>query len=59
MSYSRVKIAARLRPPIPGEQHDNAIRVLRSDSGSAIVVDNPRDPTQTFKYPLVSLSWSH
>ncbi|KAH9886009.1 P-loop containing nucleoside triphosphate hydrolase protein [Cubamyces lactineus] len=54
MSYSRVKIAARLRPPIPGEQHDNAIRVLRSDSGSAIVVDNPRDPTQTFKYPFSS-----
>ncbi|KAI0642491.1 P-loop containing nucleoside triphosphate hydrolase protein [Trametes meyenii] len=54
MSYSRVRIAARLRPAIPGEQHDNAIRVLRSDSGSAIVVDNPRDSSQTFKYPFSS-----
>ncbi|KAL1946389.1 hypothetical protein VTO73DRAFT_15516 [Trametes versicolor] len=58
MSFSRVKIAARLRPPIPGEQHDNAIRVLRQDregqSNSAIVVDNPRDPSQTFNYPFSS-----
>ncbi|CDO76921.1 hypothetical protein BN946_scf185006.g3 [Trametes cinnabarina] len=54
MSYSRVKIAARLRPPIPGEQHDNAIRIVRSESGSAVVVDNPRDPAQTFKYPFSS-----
>ncbi|KAI0349857.1 kinesin-domain-containing protein [Trametes cingulata] len=54
MSYSRVKIAARLRPPIPGEQHDNAIRVVRSSSGSAIVVDNPRDPSQSFNYPFTS-----
>ncbi|KAI0676625.1 kinesin-domain-containing protein [Trametes maxima] len=54
MSYSRVRIAARLRPAIPGEQHDSAIRVLRSDSGSAIVVDNPRDTSQTFKYPFSS-----
>lgn len=58
MSFSRVKIAARLRPPIPGEQHDNAIRVLRQDregqSNSAIVVDNPRDPSQTFNYPCVA-----
>ena len=54
MSYSRVKIAARLRPAIPGEQHDKAIRVIRTDSGAAICVDNPRDPSQTFKYPSVS-----
>nr|VWP00188.1 Glucose transporter rco-3 [Ganoderma boninense] len=54
MSYSRVKIAARLRPAIPGEPHDNAIRVIHSDSGSAIAVDNPRDPSQTFKYPFSS-----
>ncbi|PIL26656.1 hypothetical protein GSI_11281 [Ganoderma sinense ZZ0214-1] len=54
MSYSRVKIAARLRPAIPGEPHDNAIRVVHSDSGSAISVDNPRDPSQTFKYPFSS-----
>ncbi|KAI0764505.1 kinesin-domain-containing protein [Trametes elegans] len=54
MSYSRVKIAARLRPAIPGEQHDNAIRVRRTDSGSAIIVDNPRDPSQTFNYPFTS-----
>ena len=53
MSYSRVKIAARLRPAIPGEPHDNAIRVIHSDAGSAISVDNPRDPSQTFKYPSV------
>ncbi|KAI0720850.1 P-loop containing nucleoside triphosphate hydrolase protein [Cerioporus squamosus] len=54
MSYSRVKIAARLRPAIPGEQHDKAIRLVRTDSGSSICVDNPRDPTQTFKYPFSS-----
>ncbi|KAI0739220.1 P-loop containing nucleoside triphosphate hydrolase protein [Daedaleopsis nitida] len=54
MSYSKVKIAARLRPPIPGEQHDKAIRVLQTDSGAAICVDNPRDPSQTFKYPFSS-----
>ncbi|KAI1786603.1 kinesin-domain-containing protein [Ganoderma leucocontextum] len=54
MSYSRVKIAARLRPAIPGEPHDNAIRVIHSDAGSAISVDNPRDPSQTFKYPFSS-----
>ncbi len=55
MSYSRVRIAARLRPAIPGEPHDNAIRVIHSDAGSAISVDNPRDPSQTFKYPSVFL----
>ncbi|TBU52461.1 kinesin-domain-containing protein [Dichomitus squalens] len=54
MSYSRVKIAARLRPAIPGEIHDNAIRVLHSDAGPYIDVDNPRDPSQTFKYPFSS-----
>ena len=51
MSYSRIKIAARLRPALPAEQHDNAIRVVRTQSGPAIHVDNPRDATQTFKYP--------
>ncbi|RDX42160.1 kinesin-domain-containing protein [Lentinus brumalis] len=54
MSYSRVRIAARLRPAIPGEQHDKAIRLVRTDAGSAICVDNPRDPSQTFKYPFSS-----
>ncbi|KAI0630947.1 kinesin-domain-containing protein [Trametes polyzona] len=56
MSFSRIRIAARLRPPIPGEQHDNAIRVVRRDGlhNSSIVVDNPRDPTQTFNYPFSS-----
>ncbi|RPD53144.1 kinesin-domain-containing protein [Lentinus tigrinus ALCF2SS1-7] len=54
MSYSRVRIAARLRPAIPGEQHDKAIRVVRNDAGSSICVDNPRDPSQTFKYPFSS-----
>ena len=53
MSYSRFKIAARLRPALPSEQHDSALRVVHSQSGPAIHVDNPRDPTQTFKYPYV------
>ena len=51
MSYSRVKIAARLRPAIPGELHDK----VRTESGDAIYVDNPRDPSQTFKYPCALL----
>ncbi|KAH9848323.1 P-loop containing nucleoside triphosphate hydrolase protein [Lenzites betulinus] len=60
MSFSRVRIAARLRPPIPGEQHDNAIRVRRdTDALSAIIVDNPRDPSQTFNYPFSSCYDEH
>ena len=55
MSYSRVKIAARLRLAIPGESHDNANCAVHSDSGPAISLDNPRDPSQTFKYPSVFL----
>ncbi|KAH9917698.1 kinesin-domain-containing protein [Epithele typhae] len=54
MSYSRVKIAARLRPPLPAEQHDSAIRVVHTSSSPAIHVDNPRDTSQTFKYPFSS-----
>ncbi|KAI0822872.1 P-loop containing nucleoside triphosphate hydrolase protein [Trametes gibbosa] len=55
MSFSRIRIAARLRPPIPGEQHDNAIRVRTdTDAPTAIIVDNPRDPSQTFNYPFSS-----
>ena len=56
VSYSRVKIAARLRLAIPGEPHDNATCVVHSDSGSAISVDNPQDPSETFIYTSVFLA---
>jgi hypothetical protein len=51
-SVQRVKIIARLRPPIPGELSDNGIRIIPTDDGlPAICVNNPRDHSQVFKFP--------
>ena len=49
-----VKIVARLRPPIPGELSDQGIRIVTTDGDDdlpAICVNNPRDPSQVFKFP--------
>jgi kinesin family protein 22 len=52
-NVQRVKIVARLRPPIPGELSDDGIRIIPTDDGglSAICVNNPRDHSQVFKFP--------
>ncbi|KAJ3566458.1 hypothetical protein NP233_g6991 [Leucocoprinus birnbaumii] len=61
MASHRIKIAARLRPSLPGEITDDDIAVHHpsddsSDStgGSYISVVNPRDITQIFKFPFTS-----
>ncbi|KAI0067006.1 kinesin-domain-containing protein [Artomyces pyxidatus] len=54
-SAHKVRIAARLRPPIAGELNDDGVRIVPSDDGlSAICVTNPRDPSQVFKFPFSS-----
>lgn len=74
MTSHKVKIAARLRPRIANELVDNQISVVHSSNttgasngdvstsstggGSYISVTNPRDPSQVFKFPCVSLSLS-
>ncbi|KAI0266563.1 P-loop containing nucleoside triphosphate hydrolase protein [Gloeopeniophorella convolvens] len=51
----KIKIIARLRPPIPGELSDDGIRIVEADDGlSAICVNNPRDISQVFKFPFSS-----
>jgi kinesin family protein 22 len=51
-SGQRVKIVARLRPPILGELSDDGIRIITTDDGfPAICVNNPRDHSQVFKFP--------
>lgn len=51
----KIKIAARLRPPIPGELVDDGVQVEHRDDGtSCISVPNPRDLTQIFKFPFTS-----
>lgn len=67
MATAKVKIAARLRPRLPGEIDDGALQVCHvsdetgvssSSSSSAtssyISVANPRDPTTVFKFPFTS-----
>ena len=50
----KVKIAARLRPPITGEINDEGVQVQHGDDGiSCISVPNPRDHSQIFKFPCV------
>ncbi len=53
-NIQRVKIVARLRPPIPGELSDQGIRIITPDDDNdcpAICVNNPRDQSQVFKFP--------
>ncbi|KXN84644.1 Kinesin-like protein KIF22 [Leucoagaricus sp. SymC.cos] len=61
MASHKTKIAARLRPPLPGEITDDNIAVHHSSDNSAdstqgsyISVVNPRDVTQVFKFPFSS-----
>ncbi|KAK2464524.1 hypothetical protein APHAL10511_003503 [Amanita phalloides] len=56
MSTHKVRIAARLRPRIEGEIDDEAIQIQRSEDGGMcyMIVPNPRDPTQVFKFPFTS-----
>lgn len=54
----RVKIAARLRPRLQGELHDEGVWIVRSEdlsggAASAICVTNPRDQSQVFRFPCV------
>jgi len=60
MASHRIKIAARLRPPLPGEITDHDIVVHHSSDesidsvdGSYISVANPRDASQIFKFAYV------
>ena len=60
MASHRIKIAARLRPPLPGEITDHDIFVHHSSDesidsvdGSYISVANPRDTSQIFKFAYV------
>ncbi|KAI0051371.1 kinesin-domain-containing protein [Auriscalpium vulgare] len=54
-SGHKVKIAARLRPPLPQELNDDGVRIVPNEDGlSAICVTNPRDPSQIFKFPFSS-----
>jgi len=61
MSTYKIAISARLRPRLPSEQVDDSIHVFQDDNagGSYVVVTNPRDPSQVFKFPYVdeTLSW--
>ena len=58
-SAYKIKIAARLRPPIPGELVDEGVQVEHRDDGtSCISVPNPRDTTQVFKFPYVLLRYA-
>ncbi|KAI0031864.1 P-loop containing nucleoside triphosphate hydrolase protein [Vararia minispora EC-137] len=55
MAQHKVKIAARLRPPIPGEIDDDGVRIEVRDEGTPFVcVTNPRDASENFKYPFTS-----
>lgn len=60
MATSKIKIAARLRPKIPGEMDDDSVKVCHdwdgastssNGGGSFISVTNPRDTSQVFKFP--------
>lgn len=55
----RVKIAARLRPPIEGEQVDDGVQIEHGDNNiTCISVPNPRDTSQVFKFPYVLLRYA-
>ena len=68
MASHRIKIAARLRPSLPGEITDHDIAVHHSSDkstdsvdGSYISVANPRDASQVFKfaYVFMYLAFNH
>ncbi|EIN08651.1 kinesin-domain-containing protein [Punctularia strigosozonata HHB-11173 SS5] len=54
---SKVKISARLRPKLPQEVDDGGIHVephSEAEGGGCVVVANPRDVTQIFRFPFSS-----
>ena len=60
MATAKIKIAARLRPMLPGEMDDDSVKVCHdwdgagtssSGGGSFMSVTNPRDTSQVFKFP--------
>ncbi|KAF7305126.1 Kinesin-like protein [Mycena kentingensis (nom. inval.)] len=67
---SKIKVVARLRPKLPNEPADDGIRVCHADdpadtsanasTGSnngpftGVAVNNPRDPSQIFRFPFTS-----
>ncbi|KAI0792586.1 P-loop containing nucleoside triphosphate hydrolase protein [Abortiporus biennis] len=50
----QVKIAARIRPLIGTEADDEGVRCVRDEGGHVICVNNPRDPSQVFRFPFTS-----
>ena len=51
---TKIRIAARLRPNIPGEIIDNAVGIEDDETGSFVTMTHPRDNTQRFKFPFSS-----
>lgn len=51
---TKIRIAARLRPSLPGEVKDDAVSVLNDETGSFITMVHPRDASQQFKFPFSS-----
>lgn len=63
MATRKIKIISRLRPKIQGELDDDSVKVVHSSDesgdslrggGNFITVQNPRDPTQIFKFLSVN-----
>ncbi|TDL18799.1 kinesin-domain-containing protein [Rickenella mellea] len=54
MTSQKIRIAARLRPRIAGEQEDDAVDVRDEDGSSCVTVAHPRDSGQRFKFRFSS-----
>ncbi|VDB91378.1 unnamed protein product [Peniophora sp. CBMAI 1063] len=52
-SHHKVKIAARIRPPLAGEQQDDGVYVKHGQP-PRLCVTHPREPTKNMEYPLNS-----
>ncbi|EJC98206.1 kinesin-domain-containing protein [Fomitiporia mediterranea MF3/22] len=51
---TKICIAARLRPSIPGEIVDDAVGVQSDEDGAFVMMSHPRDNNQRFKFPFSS-----
>ncbi|KAL5523354.1 hypothetical protein ACEPAF_1621 [Sanghuangporus sanghuang] len=51
---TKIRIAARLRPYIPGETLDDAVGVENDENGAFVTMTHPRDASQRFKFPFSS-----
>ncbi|KAL5496032.1 hypothetical protein ACEPAH_3125 [Sanghuangporus vaninii] len=51
---TKIRIAARLRPNIPGEILDDAVGVENDENGAFVTMTHPRDASQRFKFPFSS-----